>query len=54
MEFEMIIVLSLALLFFSGVIFLTMKERNKDGFLEAESPPWKRDNKQALSKEKAK
>jgi hypothetical protein len=54
MEFEVIIVLGLALLFFCGIIYLHMKERNRDRSGEVESPPWKRDNKQALSKEKVK
>jgi hypothetical protein len=54
MEVGMIVVLGLALLFISGIIYLILKERNNDTSEIAEIPIWVQDSKPPAKKEKKK
>lgn len=54
MEFEMIAVIGLALLFFIGIIYLIVKERNKDRAQVHDTPPWSQDSKPPIRKLKTK
>jgi hypothetical protein len=54
MEFEMIAVISLALLFFIGIIYLIVKERNKDRSEVHDIPLWAQDSKPPIKKGRTK
>jgi hypothetical protein len=54
MEIGVIVVLGLALLFISGIIYLILKERNNDTSESAAIPIWLQDSKPPVKREKKK
>jgi hypothetical protein len=51
-EFEMAVVLGLALIFFVGIIYLIVRERKTDTSQTAENPLWQQDSSQPANREK--